>query len=63
MELAEATHMLMHALAEDSIQAELDQARSQLEVYHILCKIEYFNLTQDEFREAVTDLSQLQDEE
>lgn len=62
MTQAEATHMLLHALAEDSVQQDLDQAHTQLEVYHVLQRLAYFDMTPDEFRISLTELSQIQEE-
>ena len=60
MEQAEATHILLHALAEDSVQQDLDQAATQLEGYNILKRLHYFTLTPEEFRAGLTELSQMQ---
>lgn len=60
MEQAEATHILLHALAEDSVQQDLDKAATQLDVYNILKRLDYFTLTPEEFRAGLTELSQIQ---
>ncbi len=63
MEPEEAAHMLMHALSEESVQEQLDTAKSQQEVYKILQSVDYFTLSMDEFRSGIQLLSQSDDGE
>lgn len=63
MEREEAAHLLLHALSEESVQQELDAAKSQQEVYAILQQVEYFTLTMEEFQSGIELLSQSDDKE
>lgn len=53
MDIAEIKHMLFHALTEESLEARLDAAQSQQEVYGILQELPYFTLTLEEFQQGI----------
>lgn len=48
------THVLMHALSEEEIAGELDQATSQREAYDVLCQLDYFKLSFEEFQLGIS---------
>lgn len=56
MELAEIKHMLLHALTEECVEAELDRAKSQQEVFAILKTLPYFTITMEEFQQGIAAL-------
>ncbi len=51
--LEEITHMLFHALTEETLGARLDGARSQTEVYEVLKTLDYFDLSLEEFAAGI----------
>ena len=53
MDIEEIKHMLFHALTEESLEARLDQAKSQQEVYGILQELTYFTLTMEQFQQGI----------
>lgn len=53
MEIEEIKHMLFHALTEESLEAKLDEAKSQQEVYEILQELSYFTLSMEEFQQGI----------
>lgn len=53
MEIEEIKHMLFHALTEESLEARLDEAKSQQEVYEILQELSYFTLSMEEFQQGI----------
>ena len=53
MEIEEIKHMLFHALTEESLEAKLDAAKSQQEVYGILQELDYFTLSMEEFQQGI----------
>ena len=53
MDIEEIKHMLFHALTEESLEAKLDEAKSQQEVYRILQELDYFTLTMEEFQQGI----------
>ena len=53
MDIEEIKHMLFHALTEESLEAKLDAAKSQQEVYGILQELDYFTLSMEEFRQGI----------
>lgn len=62
MDLTEIKHMLLHALTEESVAAELDSAKSQQEVYAILKTLSYFTITMDDFRQGIAALQNEREE-
>lgn len=58
----EITHILLHALTEESVGEKLDGAKSQQEVYEALKTLPYFKLTMEEFRIGIEALRQQQSE-
>ena len=56
--LAEIEHLLVHALSEDSVAAELEAARSQQEAYAVLQQLPYFDLTMEEFQAGLKALQE-----
>ncbi len=48
------THVLLHALTEDEIASQLDQATSQREAYDVLCQLDYFKLSFEEFQLGIS---------
>ncbi|MGN0949615.1 MAG: hypothetical protein ACI4OH_02580 [Mitsuokella sp.] len=60
--IEEITHILLHALTEESIGEKLDGAKSQQEVYEALKTLPYFKLTMDEFKIGIEALRQQQAE-
>ena len=55
-DIEEITHMLMHALTEESIEQELEKAKSQQEAYKLLQTLSYFDLTIEEFQAGIMDM-------
>ncbi|MBR1695104.1 MAG: hypothetical protein IJ709_06865 [Selenomonas sp.] len=53
MDIEEIKHMLFHALTEESLEAKLDAAKSQQEVYAILQELDYFTLSMEEFQQGI----------
>ena len=53
MDIEEIKHMLFHALTEESLEAKLDAAKSQQEVYGILQELDYFTLSMEEFQQGI----------
>jgi len=53
MDTEEIKHMLFHALTEESLEAKLDAAKSQQEVYGILQELDYFTLSMEEFQQGI----------
>ena len=53
MDIEEIKHMLFHALTEESLEAKLDVAKSQQEVYGILQELDYFTLSMEEFQQGI----------
>ena len=53
MDIEEIKHMLFHALTEESLEAKLDAAKSQQEVYEILQELDYFTLSMEEFQQGI----------
>lgn len=53
MDIEEIKHMLFHALTEESLEARLDEAKSQQEVYGILQELPYFTLILEEFQQGI----------
>ena len=53
MDIEEIKHMLFHALTEESLEAKLDTAKSQQEVYGILQELDYFTLSMEEFQQGI----------
>lgn len=53
MDIGEIKHMLFHALTEESLEARLDEAKSQQEVYEILQELDYFTLSMEEFQQGI----------
>ena len=53
MDIEESKHMLFHALTEESLEAKLDAAKSQQEVYGILQELDYFTLSMEEFQQGI----------
>ena len=53
MVIEEIKHMLFHALTEESLEAKLDAAKSQQEVYGILQELDYFTLSMEEFQQGI----------
>ena len=60
MELDEITHVLLHALTEESVADRLDAARSQQEVYAILQELSYFTISMEEFQRGIAALKEEQ---
>ena len=53
MDIEEIKHMLFHALTEESLEAKLDAAKSQQDVYGILQELDYFTLSMEEFQQGI----------
>ena len=56
MDIEEIKHMLFHALTEESLEAKLDAAKSQQEVYGILQELDYFTLSMEEFQQGIKEM-------
>lgn len=48
--MEEITHMLLHALTEETLGGRMDHVKSQEEAYRILQELPYFTLSMEEFR-------------
>ncbi len=59
--LDEITHMLFHALTEESLGARIDGAKSQTEVYEALRTLDYFDLSFEEFTAGLRAMQEEQD--
>lgn len=59
--LDEITHMLFHALTEESLGARIDGAKSQTEVYEALKTLGYFDLSFEEFTAGLCAMQEEQD--
>ena len=62
-DIEEIEHMLFHALTEDAIGEQLEQAKSQQEVYAIFQTIPYFDLTLEEFQAGIQSIRESEPED
>lgn len=53
VEMEEITHMLLHALTEETLGGRMDHVKSQEEAYRILQELPYFTLSMEEFRRGI----------
>lgn len=62
-DIEEIEHMLFHALTEESLDASLDHAKSQQEVYKILQTLAYFDLSPEEFQAGIASMRESEPED
>jgi len=60
-DIEEITHMLMHALTEESIEQDLEKVKSQQDAYKLLQTLPYFDLTIEEFKAGIMDMQSQQE--
>lgn len=62
-DIEEIEHMLFHALTEESLETQLDRAKSQQEVFALLQTLPYFDLSAEEFQAGIDSMRESEPED